>query len=166
MKTFNLIVSISDLVSPTFTDGDISPFNGTLRIEGECALVQEDEHGQFWEAQTIRWSVEDATDADGNTIPANGQELNGYLTGCERLMEELLAEVAESDPAYLAQVAERKAARQRVADLKSQLAEAEWILRNPPESRDPEGDAERRFLSRGDDAREARFDAEREPWGD
>jgi hypothetical protein len=81
-------------------------------------------------------------------------------------MEELLAEVAESDPAYLAQVAERKAARQRVADLKSQLAEAEYLLRNPPESHDPEGEAERRFFSGADNAREAAFDANREAWED
>ena len=146
-------------------DGDILPFEGTLHIEGECALCSE-EGGQVWETQTIRWSVEDVTDNDGNEVPLDGQELNGYLTGCERLMEETLAESAESDPTYLAYCAERREAKKRVADLRSALAEAEYILRNPPQDVDHEGEAERRHFAAADDAREARFDANREAWGD
>ena len=81
-------------------------------------------------------------------------------------MFSLIEDAAQNDPKYLAFVKERKEARQRVADLRSQLAEAEYILRNPPQDVDHEGEAERRHFAAADDAREARFDANREAWGD
>ena len=84
----------------------------------------------------------------------------------ETTMFSLIEDAAQNDPKYLSFVKERKEAKKRVADLRSQLAEAEYILRNPPQDVDHEGEAERRFLNRADDAREARFDANREAWGD
>ena len=81
-------------------------------------------------------------------------------------MVPLIEDAAQNDPTYLAFVKERKEAKKRVADLRSALAEAEYILRNPPQEVDEEGDAERRHVSRADEAREARFDANREPGGD
>ena len=77
-----------------------------------------------------------------------------------------IEEAAQNNPQYLAFVAERREAKKRVADLRSQLAEAEYILRNPPKDVDPEGESERRHFAAVEDAQEARFDANREAWED
>ena len=169
-------------------------YSGLVTITGSCYLVC-DEGGQFWECDSVEWildgaSIEVGTATQPNTkafpliipgfdidmnpsvhsivagSPAD-DELRRLLTREEEgHMFSLCQEAAENDPKYLAYCAERKEARQRVADLRSQLAEAEYILRNPPQDVDHEGEAERRHFAAADDAREARFDSNREAWED
>ena len=169
-------------------------YSGFVTITGECSL-RCDEHGQYWECLGVTWildgaSVEFAQATEPNTgkypLIVEGYDvqstrfsksivdgdlsdlsLRRLLTSIEEsCMVPLIEDAAQNDPTYLAFVKERKEAKKRVADLRSALAEAEYILRNPPQEVDEEGDAERRHFSRADDAREARFDANREPWGD
>jgi hypothetical protein len=169
-------------------------YSGLVTITGSCYLVC-DEGGQFWECDSVEWildgaGIEVGTATEPNTkafpliIPGFDVDMNPSVhhivagspadVELRRLLTEqeeghmfsLCQEAAQNDPKYLAFVAERREARQRVADARSALAEAEWILRNPPQEVDEEGDAERRHFSRADESREARFDANREPWGD
>ena len=169
-------------------------YSGGVTITGECSLCC-DEHGQYWECQEVTWYLDGAGIEVGTATPPNTGAFPLVLTGFDcnmnpsvhsivagspaddelrRLltreeeghMFSLCQEAAESDPKYLAFVAERKKAKKRVADLRSQLAEAEYILRNPPQDVDHEGEAERRHFAAADDAREARFDSNREAWED
>jgi hypothetical protein len=175
-NSFTIVLPISQLLAPMAEENPkegTQIFDGLITITGECALVSE-EGGQYWECQEMTWTVADTTvEVVGNptfneivTGSDSDLDLRAILTGCEAEMLCLLAEAAENDPEYLAHCKERAEAKQRVADARSALAEAEWILRNPPQDVDDEGEAERRFLSRADDAREAAFDANREPWED
>ena len=171
-------------------------YSGFVTITGSCVLIgATDENTPYWECLGVTWildgaSVEFAQATEPNTgkypLIVEGYDVHStrfsksivdgdlsdlslrrLLTSIEEsCMVPLIEDAAENDPTYLAFVKERKEAKKRVADLRSQLAEAEYILRNPPQEVDEEGDAERRHFSRADDAREARFDANREPWGD
>ena len=171
-------------------------YSGSVTITGSCVLIgATDENTPYWECLGVTWildgaSVEFAQSTEPNTgkypLIVEGYDVHStrfsksivdgdlsdlslrrLLTSIEEsCMVPLIEDAAENDPTYLAFVKERKEAKKRVADLRSQLAEAEYILRNPPQEVDEEGDAERRHFSRADDAREARFDSNREPWGD
>ena len=169
-------------------------YSGSVTITGTCFLVcDEDGQYWECDQSTLSWILDGAGIEMGNaTYPYKGAfplvvcgwdvemnpsvhsivagspadvELRKLLSRLEEShMLAHIEDAAASNPKYLAFVVERAEAKQRVASARSALAEAEYILRNPPHPAEDEGDAERRFLSRGDDAREAAFDANRPQW--